>query len=256
MEKYDVILQAGQSNAAGYGHGPAAEPYIPDPRILYLTAGDPQAGEYYPKGNLEIHVAAERPYPEGSPDDRLGDFSLSFAKAYVEAGLLAPDRKLLIVRSAVGGTGFLKHYWQVGDPLYQRMLQMTDYAMALHPENRLVGLLWHQGEHEAAFHNDPDVYHSQLLEVVESVRRHYEAPELPFVCGGFCTPWAEENQPDCDIIMGVIQAVAAEAGGRYISTADLRSNHQKTGDGDGIHFCREDLQELGRRYFAAFQTLI
>ena len=56
--------------------------------------------------------------------------------------------------------------------------------------------------------------------------------------------------------MAVIRAVAEEVKGTYVETADLRSNDQKTGDGDTIHFCREDLQELGRRYFAAYQKLI
>jgi len=256
MEKYDIILQAGQSNAAGYGHGPAEHPYMPDPRVLYLTAGDPEAGEYYPKGDYKIAVAAERPNPTVSPEDWLGDFSLSFAGKYVESGLLAPDRKLLIIRSAVGGTGFLKGYWRLGDPLYQRMLRMTDYAMGLNPENRLVGFLWHQGEHEAAFLNDSQRYHDQFLEVVESVRERCGNSQLPFVCGGFCNQWAQENQPACDEIMTVIRSVARETGGAYVETADLRSNDQKTGDGDTIHFCREDLQELGHRYFAAYQAII
>ena len=255
MEKYDIILQAGQSNADGYGHGPTAEPYMPDPRILYFTAGTPEAGEYYPKSDYEICIAAERPNLAFGPEDRLGDFSLSFAKAYVETGLLAPDRKLLIVRTAVGGTGFLKHYWAVGDPLYERMLCATDRALALNPENRLVGFLWHQGEHEAAFLNDPQRYQDQLLEVVKSVRAHYELPELPFICGGFCNQWAQENQPACDQIMAVIRKAAEEVRGAYVETSDLRSNDQKTGDGDTIHFCREDLQELGCRYFAAFHRL-
>ena len=255
MEAYDIFIEAGQSNAAGYGHGPAETPYVPDPRVLYLTAGDPAAGEYEPKGDYEIRVAAERPNPDFGPEDRLGDLALSFAQSYVQAGLLAPGRKLLIVRAAVGGTGFLKHYWGLEDPLYQRMLRMSDYALSLNPENRLMGLLWHQGEHEAAFLNDPRRYHDQLLALVESVRERYKAPQLPFICGGFCDQWAQKNQPACDEIMAVIRAVAAEAEGSYIETSDLRSNDQKTGDGDEIHFCREDLQVLGRRYFAAYRQL-
>ncbi len=255
MEKYDIFIEAGQSNAAGYGHGPAEEPYIPDPRVLYLTAGDPAAGEYEPKGDYEIRIAAERPNPEFGPEDRLGDFSLSFAQKYVQEGRLAPDRKLLIIRSAVGATGFLKHYWGMEEPLYLRMLRMTDHAMSLNPENRLMGLLWHQGEHEAAFNNDPQCYHDQLLALVESVRQHYDQPNLPFICGGFCDQWAQENQPACDNIMAVIRSVAEDAGGIYVETGDLRSNDQKIGDDDTIHFCREDLQELGRRYFAAYQRL-
>ena len=255
MEKYDIILQAGQSNADGYGHGPAATPYVPDPRVLYLTAGEPEANEYYPKGDYEIRMAAERSNPALGPEDRRGDFSLSFAEDYVKAGLLPPDRKLLIVRTAVGGSGFLKEYWRVGDPLYERMLRMTDYALSLNPENRLVGFLWHQGEHEAAFLNDPQRYHEQLRAVLASVRARYEVPELPIICGGFCDQWARENQPACDNILTVIRDVAEELGGAFVETADLRSNDQKTGDGDTIHFCREDLQELGHRYFAAYRKL-
>lgn len=255
MEKYDIFIEAGQSNAAGYGHGPSAYPYVPDPSVLYLTAGDPQAGEYEPKGDYEISIAAERPNPKVSPEDRLGDFSLGFAKEYVQAGLLPSDRKLLIIRSAVGGTGFLKQYWRVGDPLYLRMLRMTDYALSLNPENRLMGLLWHQGEHEAAFLNDPERYRHQLLAVVGSVRQRYGKLDLPFICGGFCNEWAQQNQPACDTIMGVIGAAAEEAGGSYVQTLDLRSNNQKTGDGDEIHFCREDLLVLGRRYFEAYTKL-
>lgn len=256
MSKYDIILQAGQSNAAGYGHGPAVNPYVPNPDILYLTAGEPEDCAYYPKGDYEIIIAQERPNPAFGPEDRLGDFSLSFAKKYVEAGLLPPDRKLLIVRAAVGGTGFLKGYWRVGDPLYERMLRMTDYALSLNPENRLVGFLWHQGEHEAAFLNDPQRYHDQFLDVVERVKARYQKPELPFVCGGFCTEWAEKNQPACDNITAVIREVAEKVKGKFVETADLQSNNQRLGDGDEIHFSREDLQELGNRYFDAFAELM
>ena len=255
METYDIFIQAGQSNADGYGHGSAEFPYVPDERILYYTAGTPEACDYYPSNECTLQIAAERPKEGADPDDRLGDFSLSFAQKYVETGLLAEGRKLVIVRAAVGGTGFLKHYWQVGDPLYNRMLQMTDEILNENLENRLMGILWHQGEHEAAFHNDPQVYHDQLKDVAQSVRKHYKKPELPFICAGFCDEWAQKNQPDSDVIMDVIRSVAAECGGAYIETADLRSNNQKFGSGDEIHFCREDLQELGRRYFTAYQKL-
>lgn len=255
MEKYDIILEAGQSNAEGYGHGPVAESYEPDSRILYYTADDPPAGEYYPKGELRICIAADRTHPDLSPEDRRGDLALSFAQRYVAEGLLPPDRKLLILRTAVGGTGFLKGYWRVGDPLHQRMLRITDEALQMNPENRLVAMLWHQGEHEAAFLNDPLRYHEELKAVIGSVRSRYDAPDLPFICGGFCDEWAQKNQPASDNIMNVIRAVAAELAGAYVETGDLRSNNQKTGDGDEIHFCREDLQELGCRYFAAFKNL-
>ena len=255
---YDIFIQAGQSNAEGYGHGPVAKAYTPDPRILYLKSrktlpAAPAPEDYDPADPFEICVAEERPVPE-HPEDKVGDFSLRFAKRYVEEGLLEPGRKVLIVRAAVGGTGFLKHFWQVGDFLYERMLRLIDAAVDSAEGNRLMGLLWHQGEHEAAFLNDPQRYHSQLKAVLESVRQRYDMPDLPIICGGFCKEWADKNQPACDEIMAVIRNVAEELNGQYVETGDLRSNNQKTGDGDEIHFCREDLQELGRRYFASYRN--
>ena len=99
METYDIILQAGQSNAAGYGHGPAEHPYIPHERIVYLTGSDPMAEGYDPETeSFSVEIAAERPNPEFGPEDRLGDLSLSFAQNYVAQGRLAEGRKLLILR--------------------------------------------------------------------------------------------------------------------------------------------------------------
>lgn len=255
---YDIFIQAGQSNAEGYGHGPAAREYVPDSRILYLKSrktlpAAPKPEDYDPTDPFEICVAEERPVPD-HPEDKVGDFSLRFAQRYIEEGHLSPGRKVLIVRAAVGGTGFLKHFWQVGDFLYERMLRLIDAALESSEGNCLVGLLWHQGEHEAAFLNDPDRYHTQLRDVLESVRQRYNVPQLPIICGGFCNQWAEKNRPASDEIMAVIRTVAKEMNGCYVETADLRSNDRKTGDGDEIHFCREDLQELGSRYFDAWKT--
>ena len=42
----------------------------------------------------------------------------------------------------------------------------------------------------------------------------------------------------------------------FVETADLLSNNQKTSNGDDIHFCRESLYILGRRYYEAFEKLI
>lgn len=256
---YDIFIEAGQSNGEGYGHGPVEREYEPDPRILYLKSrktlpAAPSVEDYDPDDPFEICMAQERPDPN-HPGDKIGDLSLTFAKRYVEEGFLKPGRKVLIVRAAVGGTGFLKHFWQVGDFLYARMLRMIDAALGECEENRLVGLLWHQGEHEAAFLNDPARYRSQLLEALEGIRQRYDVPQLPVVCGGFCKEWADKNQPACDEIMAVIRTVAEELNGIYVETLDLMSNNQKNGDGDEIHFCREALQKLGDRYFDAWKTL-
>ncbi len=251
MEKYDIFIEAGQSNAEGYGHGPVKDPYIPDDRILYLLNTKQATANTYP-----IEIAQERPFKGGYPDDRIGDLALTFATRYIQAGLLEEGRKILIVRCAKGGTGFMYNQWEMNAPLYLRMLDMADYALSLNPENRLMGMLWHQGEHEAYEGNQPDRYHGQLLALVQSVKQRYNCPNLPFICGGFCNEWKIQYLESCKEILAVIRDVAAILNGAFIETEDLLSNNQKNGDGDVIHFCRESLQILGNRYFDAYQSII
>ena len=261
MEKYDIFIEAGQSNAEGSGHGPVAEEYIPNDRVLYLTGSAPvcEAGDPYKIAFAQepyvIAVARERTKEISGSEDSVGDLALSFAQDYIQAGLLEQDRKLLIIRSAVGGTGFMYNQWEVDAPLYRRMLDMTDYALSLNPDNRLMGMLWHQGEHEAFEGNKPERYRSQLLTFVHSVKRRYSCPDLPFICGGFCNEWVQKFLRSCTAIMQTLREVAGELNGEYVETDDLLSNNQKTGDGDDIHFCRESLRILGHRYFVAYQTV-
>lgn len=122
------------------------------------------------------------------------------------------------MRAAVGGTGFVKGMWGLKDQLYLKMLEMTDYALSLNQANRVVGFLWHQGECDAFEKNEPDVFKQQLASMIRDVRVRY-GTELPFIAG------------------------------------DLLSNNQKTGNGDDIHFCREALYVLGRRYFSAYKDV-
>ena len=225
MEKYDIILEAGQSNAAGYGHGPAKHPYIPDARILYLTDADPMTEDYAPAYNMDI--AGERPNPAFGPEDRLGDLALSFAESYVKEGLLAPDRKLLIVRSAVGATGFLKHHWGMGEPLYLRMLRMTDRALSLHPENRLVAFLWHQGETDALLGAGQEEHYQNLQTLLKSVRTNFQVPELPFIAGDFVHHWRDDNKEICEPVLNAIREVCKGCGyGDFVETDGLQSNAQ------------------------------
>ena len=117
MDKYDIFIEAGQSNAEGSGYGPVTEEFQTDPRILYLTAektvtdtGNGLDIQYHDVP-FSIDIADERDWNVNGKPERMGDFALTFANAYIDAGLLASDRKILIIRAAVGGTGFQKHHW-------------------------------------------------------------------------------------------------------------------------------------------------
>ena len=261
-QAYDIIIQAGQSNAEGCGRGPVIEEYIPDDDIMYLYQNYTNEDKIIDgiwKMSINvidpafyIAVADERSDANG----KIGDFSLTFAKEYKKNGLLKEGRKILVIRSAVGGTGFKKCHWGLTDEMYLRMLDMIDHALSLNSENRIVAFLWHQGEHDAFEGNDPDVFASQLCTMIDSVKARYSIPTVPFISADFVNEWKSKNIDICTPIVDKIKSVTASEGGVFIETADLSSNNQKTGNGDGIHFCRESLHILGKRYLDAYKEII
>ena len=257
QEKFDILIQAGQSNAEGTGLGPVIKEYVPSERILYLSA---EKKVTILENDLKIDYA-DKPFSIEIAKERCvdgkqyGDFALAFSEEYIKNGFLKEDRKLLIVRAAVGGTGFYKKQWGVGNVLHLKMIEMLEYAMSLNPENKVVGFLWHQGEHDAFEGNQPENYYNQLWNMINDVRLRYG--NIPFLCGDFVNEWKQLNIEQCTPIVEMIKKVSFDVGkSAFIETSDLLSNNQKTGNGDNIHFCRQDLQELGNRYFLAFKTLM
>ena len=261
MEKYDIIILAGQSNAEGGGVGPVEEEYIPSELIYHLEAE--KNVEVTPNGMRITYMdkpfvlkrAEERVGKEGNEKSvPVGDFSLTFAKRYVESGMLEDGRKLLIIRGAVGGTGFQKGNWGLTAQLYLKLLEMTDYALSLNTENRVVAFLWHQGEHDAFEKNSPENYKKQLTELVLDVRSRYG--KMPFLAGDFVNEWKSQNINICKPIIDVIQEMIGEIGyAGFVETSDLLSNNQAVKNGDPIHFSRQSLHILGKRYFDAFQKI-
>ena len=246
QDKFDIIIQAGQSNSEGYGFGPVDDPYQPDGRMWYLN----QDGT--------ISLAVEKVTNHGIQ----ANFSRPFAREYVHAGRLAEDRKLLILRAGVGGTGFLDNRWKPADDLFLQMMEMIRTALALNPENRLVALLWHQGETDAGQHATYDQHYGHLSTLLRLVRETYNAPDLPFIAGDFVHDWKGKNLEACIPVVDAIRAVCGDCGhGGFVETADLKSNLQEDfphplGWADDIHFSRRSIYQLGRRYFHAFTEIL
>ena len=259
---YDIIIEAGQSNAEGSGRGAVKEEYIPSEDILYLVQ-DFSLTEGIRNGvwNIELILTDTPPRVEIADIRRdekgeIGDLALSFAAEYKRRGLLAEGRKLLIVRAGVGGTGFKKKQWGLSDVVYQRMLALIDHALALEGENNIVAFLWHQGEHDAFEGNTPDVFEGQLKALFTDVKQRYSVPEIPIVAGDFVREWKGENIGICAPIIEKIKKVVSEEGGEFVEASDLPSNNEMLSNGDNIHFCRESLRILGVRYFEAFLKIV
>lgn len=245
-ERFDIFIQAGQSNSEGYGVGPTEHPYESNELVWYMN------------GDFTITRAAE--YVMGN--ETLSNFSLSFARKYLEAGLLEQGRKLLVLRCGVGGTGFLDDHWKLTDDCYLRMMEMISTALELNEENRLLGLLWHQGETDAVHNASYRVHYDHLMGLVQSVRKEFQVPAMPFIAGDFVHHWKGENAEICAPVIDAIRAVCQDCGhGAFVETDGLLSNLQELGRStqcglemiqDNIHFSRNSLYLLGERYFEVY----
>lgn len=238
-EAFDIVIQAGQSNAEGSGFGDAAMPYQPKDNVYMM---EPDRTVFKAREIVWDNVIR-------------GNFALSFADAYLNAGLLREGRKLLILRTAVGGTGFSDGRWGKTDPLFLQMLDMTREALSLNPENRVVCLLWHQGETDAINRMDYDTYKKNLHTLISLTRAAFGP--IPFIEGDFVQQWIGENEDICRPIRAAMRDVCAEAEGcAFVETDGLPSNDQSNkGCGDTIHFSRQALYLLGQRYFEAYRDL-
>ena len=242
-DKFDIIIQAGQSNSEGWSFGLADEPYQRDERVWYLNQ------------DRTISIAAESAVNNGIQSN----FALSFAREYLRAERLVGDRRLLIIRAAVGGTSFLGNRWGLEDDLYLQMMDMTRTALELNPENRLVALLWHQGESDAIAGASYDVHYKNLRTLLCELRDTFAAPALPFVAGDFVYHWKDRNTEACAPVIEAIRAVCRDFSNcKFVESDGLLSNSQANDyhplgwTEDPIHFSRNSIYELGKRYFAAF----
>ena len=254
--KFDIIIQAGQSNSEGYGLGPVEKEYIPTDKIWQLdapkcaTALPDRMDVVYLDEPLILKVAEESEGENG----KIGNFGLTFSEEYIKAGMLEEGRAILIIRAGVGGTGFCRKEWGLGSLLYNKLTELVDYALSLNEENRVVALLWHQGECDSAEKNPPEKFGEALKAQMLDTRARYG--EIPIIAGDFVNDWKSKNLELCQPIVETIKRVLKEMGkAEFVETSDLLSNDQKTGNGDDIHFCRQAQYILGERYFNAFKNL-
>jgi len=245
---FDIVIQAGQSNATGWGDGPwSADPYVPNDRVWYMEVDG------------SVVLAEEQLNTDRKVN--CNNFSLTFARQYINDGRLGEGRQVLVLRAALGGTGFGDNRWHVGDDLYNRMIRMIKRALGWNEENRIVALLWHQGETEsnvAAYGTTYEMHYNNLSAVVSGVRKELDFPELPFICADFCYDWRQYNTEICDLLVAAMKDVCAEGYGAFVETSDLTSNAQAIGAGeaDSIHFSRQAIDILGVRYYDAFVGIV
>lgn len=264
MCKYDIIILAGQSNAEGNGRG-GKEMQVPNVCYQLVDINEAYTSDdlfmqNYLQVTLPVEVRQEQ-LKERGQEEHYADLTPAFVSRYVSDGFLSEDRKLLVVKTAVGGSGFAKKQWGRGNALSDRLIQMVDKAIDGNGANRVVALLWHQGEHdvfeqpELSAKERSDFYCDKFYEQMQLFRSKYG--EFPIITGGFVDQWADTCREKCDAIEKALQDSCKKLGkATFVSSKGLLSNDQATSNGDDIHFCRQSIYELGDKYYDAYKQLI
>ena len=143
------------------------------------------------------------------------------------------------------------------------MFEMVDLALSMNKENKIVALLWHQGEHDMyrnesfTYKEKYDFYYNKLFVFIKNFRAKYGS--VPFISGGFCPSWIAQNKLTGvnainDAYKNIIRNIEKSA--HVWKVDDLKSNNDMVKCGDVIHFCRDSAYELGRRFYKEYKNII
>jgi len=261
---YDIVIVAGQSNATDRGQGAfTARFQAQDKRIR-------QIGRF---GADDMQVIAVRRLHDGivwsalqhwnfrQRQYRMG-FALPFARMYARHEL-APDRTVLIVPAGNGGTSIRSWLGEDGAPvteLYPDMLARLQVAQSQPGENRIIAVLWHQGEKDLMEGMAPKTYRKKRIEFFARLRSDIPG-NYPILTAKFTSAWLS-GDPVKRAFERAIEAATEQDGlGRVVSRAGLLSNDEVLATDEvlaideTIHFSAQANQTLGARLFRAWVSI-
>lgn len=217
-----LFLLIGQSNMAGRGRV-EAEDKVPHPRVFMMT-------------KKYAWVPAVDPVHYDKPE-RIGvGLGSTFARVLANE---QPEASIGLIPAAFGGSALDE--WKPGGALYNNALDRAKEAMA---QGRLAGILWHQGESDAA----PELaatYPERFAAMIAQLRKDLGAEDVPVVVGEighFVKNGAAINAALAKVPERVTRCALVSAAGL---------NDQ----GDDLHFDTPSFRELGRRYAEAWKDL-
>lgn len=257
FDGYDIILIAGQSNAAGAGCCITELDLVTKPSLVQLGRGS---------DDLKVIPAKEPLHSRNlvqALEKQTSGFGLVFSRLY-SRDILAANRKALIINTALGGSSFLgAQSWKGRQgQLYLDAIARTKFALDLNKsagaKNRVVAILWQQGESDAIYDNTN--YLKDLYDMVRFMRYDLGDVQLkiPFLMGHPVPIWQETAGAvtKADIV-NAINAVANNTPNTHIVTSTgLKSNFEDgVGPQDKIHFSGQSLKALGTRYYNVFTAI-
>lgn len=247
---YDIIVIAGQSNAAGSG----------EPFSAALDPETPTIDQYGAKVRT-IRPASE-PLDMVNATTGMGP-GLQFARWY--ASQLTPGRKVLIVPAAKGGTRLCSdtgESWRATRPtpsLYAAAIEQTQEAiMAAGPgTHRVVTVLWLQGEADSAQSTSPATYRTDLDNLIDAFRADLDDPNLPFIIGPMVHEWVANGSTGAPAgTAAQIRDVQADTPNRKPRTGYVPATADMPHDPDDvIHWPGPAQRIIGRRMAHEWQRV-
>jgi len=179
-------------------------------------------------------------------------FGMTFAKLH--AG--ATGRPVLLVPVARGSSGFHpadgftwdRHDISGAFNLYDFAGDQLAAALATHPENRLAGILWHQGENDA---RNPDGYAAKLDALIAGLRARFGM--APFILGQMSPDRMAEVAEEVPGYR-VVDAVHRDTPNRHPAVSFVEAPAGMfNSETEKIHFNAAGQRELGRRYYEEYR---
>ncbi len=221
-DNMQLFLLIGQSNMAGRG---AVEPpdQVVHPRVFMLN-------------KRYDWVPAADPMHNDKPALVGVGLGSTFGREVADA---KPGVVVGLIPAAFGGSSLAE--WKKDGPLYNNALDRAREAMK---QGKLAGILWHQGESDAA----PELaatYPGRFAAMIAQLREDLGAENVPVVVGEIGR-----------FVVGgeAINAALAQVPDRVPHCALVRTDGL-TDKGDQLHFDTASFRELGRRYAAAWKGL-
>ena len=237
---FDIVIVAGQSNAAGYG------------------AGSSRLGEttecVYQYGRDEQLLPAAEPLDHLTRLDGRTGFAMEFARSWRAAR--PTSRCLLLVPAAADGTGFADGMWTPGGEAHESLIDRTTAALAQFPDSTVRALFWQQGENEAKLGWSTPEYVAAFSSMVASFQERIDGfdGETPLLIGEMVPAWVDASATRAGVHHAHAAIAEAEPNAHLVSSrlpTALTPNLD-----DPLHYSAESQLELGRRYFEVLHQLV
>ena len=253
-EHYLIYLIGGQSNANGRGDASQLTGALAAPQKdvrLYWHRTQPATNVGHLAEDHWIDLAPGSGHGQTSPvyPKEFGP-EVSFGRALADAH---PAAKIALIKYSVGGSNLDKQ-WAADGPLFKNFTNTVQAALAALTKAgdtyELRGMIWQQGENDAASPKFAAAYQTNLTHLIERVRKDlFGGKPLPFIVGGL-----SDSQNSTIKTPGTGWYVVRQAQETVAKTVPnvgfASSDSFSTRVGEAIHFNHDGQVALGKAHAA------